>query len=91
MNFYLNLLVSFDFQIERKLVGSFGKEFNWNESQSFQNIFPNQSEKCFVSCLMKIGQKSIRLNSIIPLKIEASIRMNPSCSNLRLIWIENWV
>ena len=36
-------------------------------------IIPNQSEKRFVSCLVKNGQKSIRLN---PINSETSIRMN---------------
>ena len=37
-------------------------------------IIPNGSEKSFVTCLMKNGQKSIRLN---PINSETSIRMNP--------------
>ena len=44
---------------------------NWNSirenqrySEPFRNLFPDQSEKCFVSCLMENGQKSIRLNPI---------------------------
>ena len=36
---------------------------------------PNESEKCFISRLMKIGQKPIRLN---PINFETSIRMNPN-------------
>ena len=43
----------------------------------------NQSEKRFVSRLMKKSQKSIRLNAIQP---EASIRMNPNqCEPIRII------
>ena len=38
-------------------------------------IIPNQSEKRFVSRLMKNGQKSIRLN---PVNSVTSIRMNPN-------------
>ena len=38
-------------------------------------IIPNQSEKRFVSRLMKNGQKSIRLNLI---NSETSVRMNPN-------------
>ena len=38
-------------------------------------IIPNQSEKRFVSRLMKNGKKQIRLN---PINYEISIRMNPS-------------
>ena len=62
---------------------------------------PNQSEKRFVSCLMKNGQKSIRLNPINSetsirmnpnqSEIEFSIQINPSQSELGLIWIENLV
>ena len=45
-------------------------------------IIPNQSEKRFVSRLMKNVQKSIRLN---PKNSETSIRMNPSEYELGLI------
>ena len=40
-------------------------------------IIPNQSEKRFVSRLMKNGQKSIRPN---PIQSKTSIRMNPKPS-----------
>ena len=45
-------------------------------------IIPNQSEKRFVSCLMKNGQKSIRLN---PINSETSIRMNPNQSETKFL------
>ena len=51
-------------------------------------IIPNQSEKCFVTCLMKNGRKSIRPN---PRQISEWIRTNPKpCfqSELRLIQTE---
>ena len=41
--------------------GSFGSEFNPSESELFQNSFPNQSEKEFMTHLMKIRWKSICL------------------------------
>ena len=57
-------------------------KFNPSETELFQaipksvsepfRIIPNQSEKCFVSRLMKNGQKSIRINPIH----SASMRMN---------------
>ena len=43
-------------------------------------IIPNQSEKRFVSRLMKNGQKPIRLN---PINSETSIRMNPNQSETK--------
>ena len=43
-------------------------------------IIPNQSEKRFVSRLMKNGQKSVRLNSV---NSETSIRMNPNQSEAK--------
>ena len=43
-------------------------------------IIPNQSEKRFVSRLMKNGQKSIRL---YPINSETSIRMNPNQSETK--------
>ena len=43
---------------------NFRLEFNPNESESFRNLFLNQSMKRFVSRLMKNGQKSIRLDPI---------------------------
>ena len=50
-------------------------------------IIPNQSEKCFVSRLMKNGQKSIRLDAI---NSETSIRMNPNQSETKFsIQIDN--
>ena len=51
-------------------------------------IIPNQSEKLFVSRLMKNGKKSIRSH---PIQSEATIRMNPKPSfqsKLRLIQTE---
>ena len=48
-------------------------------------IIPNQSEKRFVSRLMKNGKKQIRLNPIIS---EISIRMNSNESEVRLIQTE---
>ena len=45
-------------------------------------IIPNQSEKRFVSRLMKNGQKSIRLNTI---NSETSIRMNPNQSETKFL------
>ena len=53
-------------------------------SESIRTI-PNQSEKRFVSRLMKNGQKSIRLN---PINSETSIRTNPNKSELGLIQTE---
>ena len=54
-------------------------------------IIPNQSEKRFVSRLMKNGQKSIRLN---PINSETSIRMNPNQSetkfSIRINPISDW-
>ena len=43
-------------------------------------IIPNQSEKRFVSSLMKNGQKSIRLN---PINFERLIRMNSNQSETK--------
>ena len=43
-------------------------------------IIPNQSEKLFVSRLMKNGKKSIRLN---PINSETSIRMKPNQSETK--------
>ena len=43
-------------------------------------IIPNKSEKRFVSCLMKCGQKPIRLN---PINSETSIQMNPNQSETK--------
>ena len=43
-------------------------------------IIPNQSEKRFVSCLMKNSQKSIRLN---PINSETLMRMNPNQSETK--------
>ena len=48
-------------------------------------IIPNQSEKCFISCLMKNGQISILLNLI---KSENWSRMNPNQSELEMICTE---
>ena len=45
-------------------------------------IIPNQSEKLFVSCLMKNSQKSIRLNSI---HSGNSMRMNPNQSETKFL------
>ena len=42
--------------------GSFGIELNPSESEPFQNLFPNQSEKRFESHSGKIGRKLIRMN-----------------------------
>ena len=35
---------------------------NQDYSDSYRYLYPNQSEKRFVSCMIKNGQKSIRLN-----------------------------
>ena len=43
-------------------------------------IIPNQSEKHFVSRLMKNDQKPIRIN---PINSETSIRMNPNQSETK--------
>ena len=54
-------------------------------------IIPNQSEKRFVTRLMKNSQKLIQLN---PINSEKSIRnqiFNPDQSELGLIWIGNLV
>ena len=49
-------------------------------------IIPNQSKKRFVSCLMKNGQKSIRLN---PINSVTSIRMNSNHFELGFIQIDS--
>ena len=49
-------------------------------------IIPNQSEKCFVSRLMKNDRKSIRLN---PINSETSIRINPNQSASIQGWNES--
>ena len=48
---------------------------NQNYSDSFRYLYPSQSEKRFVTRLIKNGKKSIRPN---PNKSEATIRMNPN-------------
>ena len=47
-----------------------------------KRIIPNQSEKRFISGLMKNGQKSIRLK---PINSETSIRMNPNQSETKFL------
>ena len=60
-------------------------------SDSFGLFIPNQSEKRFVSRLMKNGQKLIRLNTI---NFETSIRTNPKPSfqsrSIRINPISDW-
>ena len=62
----------------------FGLELNPSESYCCSGIcfriIPNQSEKCFVSRLMKKGQKSIRLNP--------SIGINTSSNWLEFIRVD---
>ena len=87
---------------------SIGLKFNPSQSELFQFIqisvsepmrnIPNQSEKRFVSRLIKNGQKSIRLNpfnSETPIwmnpnqsETKFSIQLNPNQSVLRLIQTE---
>ena len=43
---------------------NFSFRVNQNYSDSFRYLYPNQSEKRFVSRSMKNGQKPIRLNPI---------------------------
>ena len=69
---------------------SIGLKFILNQSELFRfipisvsepmGIFPNESEKLFVSRLMKNGQTSMRLN---PINSERSIRMNSNQSETK--------
>ena len=72
---------------------SIGLKFIPNQSELFRfitilsvsepmPIIPNQSEKRFVSRLMKNYQKSIQLN---PINSDTSIRMNPNQSEKRFV------
>ena len=77
---------------------SIGLKFIPSQSELFQfipicvselmRIIPNQSEKRFVSRLMKNGQKSTRPN---PINSETSIRIIPTLDSFGLILIENLV
>ena len=70
---------------------NFQSELIWMNPSSewlgliLMRTIPNQSEKRFLSRLMKNGQKSIRLN---PINSETSIRMNPNQHEIKFsIWI----
>ena len=77
-------------RINRFPAESIGLKFISTQSELFRfiplsvseslRIIPIQSEKRFVSRLMKNGQKSFRLN---PINSERSIRMNPNESETK--------